>query len=217
MKVFQCVQYSPDWYELRRGLPTASAADRIITAVTGKKSGGQRAYMCELAADIACLTPNFFTERQDRPKSYAMENGTNTEPEARRFYEMEREATVQQVGFCLSDCGRFGCSPDGLVGEPDAWKGGLELKCPLLKTQAEYLLDSTLPSEYRPQCHFQLIVTGLPWIDFLSYSPGLPPLLVRVEPDAYTATLRGILADFLGEFETVLKRLGLEPRKMVAA
>lgn len=211
MKLFDCVQYSPEWWEVRCGIPTASAFDRIITAVTGKPSSAARAYMCELAADIACLTPNFFTERDNRPKSYAMENGTNTEPEARRFYEMEREAEVRQVGFILSDCGRYGCSPDGLVGED----GGLELKCPLLKTQAEYLLDGpVLPVAYKPQVHGSLIVTGRKWWDFLSYSPGLPPLLVRVEPDKYTDTLRKILEDFCAEYDRVLAKLGLQhPRR----
>lgn len=213
MKVFDCVQYSPEWYEFRRGVPTASAADRIITAVTAKPSSAARGYMCELAAEIAHLTPNFFTENANRPKSYAMEQGTSAEPDARAYYESIRNTDVRQVGFCLSDCGRFGASPDGLIGTPEKWEGGLELKCPLLKTQAEYLLDGVLPAEYKPQTHWQLMVTKLPFVDFLSYSIGLPPLLVRVEPDKYTETLKQLAEDFWGKYLEVLRKLGLEPRK----
>jgi hypothetical protein len=206
MKIIDCKQYSPEWWSARRGVPTASRFDEIITPSTGKKSGQAKAYMAELAGDVACLNPNFFSERDAKPKSYAMAAGTANEPHARLFYEMERSAEVQQVGFVMSDCGRFGCSPDGLVGED----GGLELKCPMLKTQAQYVLGGTLPVEYRPQVHGTLIITGRPWWDFLSYSPGLPPLLVRVEPDEYTEALRQFLNEFFEEYQVVLKKLGLE-------
>jgi hypothetical protein len=207
------VQYSPEWWTVRCGHPTASAFDRIITAKTAKASAAQLAYACELAGDIACLTPNFFTERENRPKSYAMENGTNTEPEARRFYEMQRDTDVRQVGFILDDQDKFGCSPDGLVGED----GGLELKCPLLKTQAQYVIEGVLPDEYKPQVHSTLWITKRKWWDFLSYAPGLPPLLVRVEPDDYTEKLGKIAEEFWVTYMEVLRKLGLEPRKAVAA
>lgn len=213
MTVFDCVQYSPAWWTIRCGRPTASAFDRIVTAKTGKASSAQLAYACELAGDLACLTPNFFTERENRPKSYAMENGTNTEPEARRWYEMQRNLDVQQVGFVLDGKGQFGCSPDALVGDD----GVLELKCPLLKTQAQYVIEGVLPDEYRPQTHSILWITKRKWLDFLSYAPGLPPLLVRVEPDDYTAKLGAIAEEFWVTYMEVLRKLGLEPRKAEAA
>ena len=38
MKVIQCTQGTPDWFEARRGIPTASRFDMILTPKTGKPS-----------------------------------------------------------------------------------------------------------------------------------------------------------------------------------
>lgn len=207
--IHMMVQYSPEWWQARRGYPSASAFDRILTP-GGKPSGQQDGYIAELIGDLVDLSPNFFT---DRPMNRAMEHGRNTEPEARDYYTLERDgAAVRQVGGVVSACGRFWCSPDGLVG-PDVT---LELKCPQLKTQAAYLMDAdvmlaagTPPSEYRPQVHGHLIVTGRPYVDFLSYSPPLPPLLIRVERSEYTDKLAAELERFNEKYEAARKKLGV--------
>lgn len=185
MIVHRCEQYTAEWFTLRRGVPTASAFDKIITPKTGKLAAAHEGYVCELIADLCRL--DYPGERAATP---AMRNGTLTEPEARRFYEMERD--VEQVGICFSDDGRFACSPDGLVGDD----GLLELKCPEPKTHVGYLLANDLPTEYVAQVHGQLIVTGRKWVDFMSYCPGFRPLLVRVEPCEFTDKLRDVLEEF---------------------
>ncbi len=197
MKIIECQQGSIQWFEARRGIPTASNFDRIITPKTGKLSAAADDYICELLGEqygTGFVAEPFMTD--------AMRNGVLTEAEARKWYEMETDIDVQQVGFCLSDCGRFGCSPDGLVGE-----GGLELKCPAAKTQVSYLLDGDLPNAYRPQVHGALIVTGAPWWDFLSYARGLPPLRVRVTPDKFTEALKSALDQFLDRLQAARERL----------
>ena len=204
MKTFMCAQYSPEWWTIRRGVPTASEFDRIMTPKKRTYSAGAGGYIAQLIADTACLNPNFFT---DRPQSRAMADGINNEPEARRYYELIAEHHVQQVGFCLTDDGRFGCSPDGLVGDD----GGLELKCPQLNTQAKYLVKGELPLEYMCQVHGQLIVTGRKWWDFLSYAPGLAPLLVRVEPNDFTDLLRVHLERFWTQYQETKAKILPEP------
>jgi hypothetical protein len=194
----QCDQGTGEWWELRRGLATASGFSRIVTS-KGKLSKQADGYIAELIADIASLNPNFFTSQGTQ----AMRNGQAAEPEARRWYEMEKNVDVRQVGFCTTDCGRFGCSPDGLVGDD----GGLELKCPMLKTHSLWLIKGVIPTEYRAQVHGSLIVTGRKYWDFLSYSPGLEPLLVRVEPDEFTATLKQALEDFWVRFTEAVEKL----------
>lgn len=200
MKTFYCEQGSESWWNLHRGVPTASSFNRIITPKKAKVSAGADDLICELIAQRATIgsiaPPQGYA-------SHAMQNGIDTEAEARRWYEMDRGIDVQQVGFCLSDDERFGCSPDALVGE----EGGLELKCPMLKTHVAYLRDGVLPAEYKPQVHGCLIVTGRPWWDFLSYAPGLDPLLVRVTPDDYTAKLRECLEAFWKKYETVRAKI----------
>lgn len=199
-RCWMMAQYSPDWWRLRCGYPTASAADRILTP-TGKLSAQARKYVAELIGDRCCLTPNFFT---DRPVTRDMANGSNMEPEARRWYAMERpESRIQQVGFCVDASGRYGCSPDALVDDD----GVCELKCPRLSTQVEYLEDGVLPSDYVPQCHMHLIVTGRKWVDFTSYAPGLPGFIVRLVPDSYTEKLRVALEDFHNLYQSAIKRI----------
>lgn len=198
--VYMMAQYSPLWWEARRGIPTASQFDKILTP-GGKISSQASGYIDELIADRVCLTPNFFTEQ---PITRAMANGTNMEPEARDWYAMAHpERDVQQVGFCVDESGRFGCSPDAMVGED----GVLELKCPMGKTHVGYLRNGELPADYRPQVHGHLIVTGRPWVDFVSYCPGLPAFIIKVTPNEYTAKLRASLDEFWNEYQSVLGKL----------
>lgn len=200
-RVFDFPQYSEEYWQTRRGIPTASNFGRIITPKKMQLSAGADDYIAELIADkVANVTP-FST---DRPMTREMADGTNREPEARQWYAMQADADVREVGFLLTDCGRFGCSPDGLIGED----GGLELKCPTLKTQVKYLLDGGLPDEYKAQVHGSLIVSGRKWWEFVSYAPGLPPLLIRVYPDSFTELLRKALEDFYVKLSLASKKIG---------
>lgn len=202
MRIIDCIQATPEWWEARRGLPTASAFDRILTS-TGKPSAQADGYICELIADTAMQLPQYFSGR-GRPVTKAMTNGTDSEPEARRYYEMLKDTQVRQVGFCLHDSGLFGCSPDALVGDD----GVLELKVPELKTQAHYLMKpGSLLADYRQQIHGHLIVTERKWCEVLSYSHGLDPLVIRVEPDAYTETLMDALMKFCDKLAEAKKKL----------
>lgn len=192
MKVIHCEQGTAEWFRVRSGIPTASRFDKIVTAKTGKLSAQAIGYICELIAERATGVPvgvEAYTTR-------AMQDGIDTEPEARNWYALETGDDVRQVGFCLSDDETMGCSPDGLVGDD----GGLELKCPLPKTHVAYLLSGTLPDEYRAQVHGSLLVTGRRWWDFVSYCHGFPPLKLRVTPDAFTELLAKAVHDFVSDY-----------------
>ncbi len=204
MKRFDFPQYSPEWWAVRRGVPTASCFDQIVTPTKGELSKSSVGYAHQLIADA--LDPDY--GRVSDFATAAMRNGTIMEPEARRYYTFETGVEVEQVGFCLDDDGRFGASPDGLAGAD----GLLELKSPTPKTHVGYLLAGTLPAEYRPQLHGQLIVTGRAWCDFMSYVVGFPPLLVRVEPDDYTERLRVALDEFADMLDALRARVtALQP------
>jgi hypothetical protein len=181
-------QGTSEWWELRKGIPTASEFKRILTG-GGKLSTQADDYACELVADKHCLIP---PEGVENFTNRAIRWGQQTEAEARRWYMMEHRHAVSNGGFCVTLDGRFGCSPDGLINE----LGGLELKCPQGKNHVSYCLKGELPNDYRPQVHGALWVTGALWWDFVSYCPGLPAFRVRVEPDDYTQRLGEALEAF---------------------
>jgi len=193
-------QYTPEWWEIRRGKPTASAFDRIVTP-GGKASSQARKYLTDLIGEMVRYDPAFLSSR---PVTRDMEYGTQCEPQARNWYAMERdEATIQQVGFCTTDDERLGCSPDALVNpvydgtQIVATEGVLELKCPSAGTHVGYIEDpESLLADYRPQVHGHLIVTGAKWVDLVSFAPELQPVIVRVVPDEYTVRLGQALIEF---------------------
>jgi len=167
-------QHSEDWVRAHGGIPTASQFGRILTP-TGKPSDQAVKYMYELLAfDL--------TEKYESSGSTMwMEHGTNTEPEARLYYQLLTDREVTQVGFIYKDERKLvGCSPDGLV---DAINGGLEIKCPKASTHVSYMLAQDMPTVYIPQVQGSMWITGRENWDWLSYHPDMPPVLLRVLRD----------------------------------
>ena len=204
MKVFTFDQYTPEWWAARRGVPTASEFNKVMTPKKMELAAAAEGYIHRLIGDR--LDPHY--PRVSEYVSPAMQQGSDREKESRDWYEMERGLDVRKVWFCLSDDGRFGASPDGLVGDD----GTLELKNPQPDTQVRYLLSDAngpvlLPDEYLCQVHGQLIVTGRAWVDFLSYCPGLPSFLVRVYPNEFTARLAEALETFWPLYQAAWKRI----------
>ena len=196
-------QGSPEWFAMRAGKPTASAADRILTPVKGAPSKQADAYINELIAERAMGGPPVNVESfASRP----MRDGIDMEPDARRRYELVEGVDVQRVGGVLSACGRFWVSPDGLIGED----GMLELKCPLLTTHISHLRMEPrgLPTDYRLQCHAALWIAGREWLDLVSYAPGRWPLfIVRVVPDEFTAQVGKAMQEFSDRYESEWDRV----------
>lgn len=210
MKIIECEQGSPEWLEYRRGIPTSSEFKRIITPVKGELSSGADGYIFELIAEQYHLGS---MDELSGPATAAMRNGLIMEPEARKWYEFVNGCEVKQVGFVITNCGRFGCSPDGLVVED----GGVEIKCPHGKTHVEYLLNKVLPSEYKCQVHGHMAVTGRAWWDFMSYCPGLPEFIIRVHRDEFTDKMLAALESFDARRKEIMAQLDLpappEPEK----
>lgn len=191
MKIFpEMVQQSEEWFRARKGRVTASNAERILTP-TGKDSSQWDAYAIELTAE--CLRPD---EMPDFIGNSHTDRGNDLEPEAREEFARIMGLNVQTVGFVTRDDGVVGCSPDGLIYRDGKPVAGLELKCPMAKHHAAYLVAGGLPDKYRPQVHFSMAVTGLPWY-FMSYCPGIAPYLVKVDPDGYTAKMADAIDRFV--------------------
>jgi hypothetical protein len=199
MIVHPAQQGSAAWLQARLGIPTASGLDNIITPATLRPSSSQYKYMCRLLAEWLLNRP------LDDQDSGFLERGRVLEDEGRKWYELTRGVDVVQVGFCLTDDGAFGSSPDGLIGED----GGLEIKCPSAGVHVEYMLDpQSLVSRYRGQVQGGLYVTGRSWWDLLSYNPDLQPVVVRVLPDkSYQAAITAALPAFQRQLAEAKLRL----------
>lgn len=166
-------QGSIEWLQLRLGRPTASEAHKIVTPL-GKRSKQSKAYAHRLVAERFLKRP--LQAELDYIDSIA--SGKQLEPEAVDFYEFSRGMETFKAGFFTTDDTRVGASPDRLVGA----NGLLECKCPLPQTHLGYLLDGP-ETDYRVQMQCQLYVTEREFVDFMSYSRELPPVILRYERD----------------------------------
>jgi len=191
-------QGSDSWFKLKLGIPGSSSFDKIITT-TGAISKQRTDYLYKLSAEI--LTGN----HEETYQSAAMTEGLNREDESRALYEMITDTTVQQVGVIFKDeQRRFLCSPDGIVN--NEW--GFEMKNVLPKTQVGYLMGNKLPTQYICQVQGSLLVTGFDRWDFFSYSPGLKPLIIKVERDEnFIGKLAPALDDFCLELAILVNKL----------
>lgn len=201
------MQRSESWYEVRRGLPTCSRFDKILTAVQGKPSAAQETLINELLAESIMppeqgLIKGHMTEE--------METGMILEAEARCRYELEfATGPVSEVGFLMHESGLFGGSPDALVGD----EGGVEIKCPAAVTQIGYLRAGVLPNEYRCQVHGYLIVTGRSWWDFFGYARNLPVFRLSVERDEFTLKLQAEVLAFCAKYKKAREDFGIKTVK----
>ena len=206
MIIQTCEQYTSEWWSTRRGLPTASCADKILTP-TGKLSTQSRQYMNELIADKLG-----YGDPPMEPTAW-MQRGIDLEPDARNLYELLTGQSVKQVGFITNDDITAGCSPDGLIGDVNSMDiliaRGWEVKCPKASTHIGYLLGGKLPDFYRPQVHFSMAVTGLRHWVFMSYFPEMEPLIVPVVWDDYTDTIDNAIDEFVAQLQAAYSRLKL--------
>lgn len=199
MKIIECVQGEASWFGARMGVVTASEVDALITPKWKVRTGdGVESYLYrKLAEKLLNWSPEMLA-------GFAVDQGKILETIAIPWYEFAYGAKVRRVGFCVSDDGRTGCSPDGLL--PDGT--GIEIKSPQAPNHLRYLLEGTVPEDYLPQVHFSMFVTGAPSWTFVSYSNQLPPLVVRVARDeAIQAKLAEAVAGFTARFDEALGKI----------
>ena len=229
IEIIDVEQGTPEWFKARMGLPTASrfseilaegggerglpqtvidamvksgcTAAQLAAAMKGAKSrsaGAMRTrYLRDLAAEIIRASPE-----EETYTNAHMERGKAMEDDARRMYSFMMDAEPQRVGFIKN--GRKGCSPDSLIGD----NGGLEIKTALGAIQIERLQRGILPTEHVAQVQGSIWVAEREWWDFVSYSPGLPVLIVRAQRDEeYIAKLASAVDAFNEELDRLVDSL----------
>ena len=202
MEILELEQGSEEWLNARKGRATASEFDKIITA-TGRESKQAQAYMKKLARECYIDDPMVFMGNKHT------DWGHENEVHARNMFRHIKDLAVVEVGFVISDKLQVvGCSPDGMVCSDDGeYIAGLEIKCPQVDTHVEYLLEGELPAKYRLQVHGSMAVTGLDSWWFMSYFPGLNPLIIEVKRDDFTQLVEDRLEQFVIDYQPVLKRV----------
>jgi hypothetical protein len=198
IEVLDFEQGSVEWHQARCGLVTASRFKDVLAEGDGKM---RSKYLRDLAAE----TLRGWVE--DGYSNTHMERGHEQEDEARRTFAFEHAITPTRVGFIRN--GRVGCSPDSLISDD----GGLEIKTALGHIQIDRLQRNKLPSEHKAQVQGSLWVTGRKWWSFVSYSPDLPLMHVRVERDEeYIANLAKAVDAFTAELDATVASLR-DPRE----
>lgn len=193
-------QGSPEWLAERAGKVTASALSNVMMA---KTAAGYQNYMAQLICERLTGQP------VETFNSAAMQHGTDTEPQARAFYEMETGLDVSEVGFIPHPTlANSGASPDGLVGD----LGLVEIKCPQPAKHIKNLMGGTIDKAYALQMQWQMECTGREWCDFVSFNPSFPPHLqlhiTRVDADAEAQVeIKAAVTSFLAEMDAKLRAL----------
>jgi len=169
-------QGSPEWLAARCGLLTASTVGKLITPSTLKVADNEtsRGLTMTLAAERITGHVDYVYPTAD------MQRGNDDEPFAREAYR-QAYAPVTEVGFMTlkRDDFTLGYSPDGLVGDD----GLVEIKSRKPKEQLATVLRGLPPLYNVAQLQTALYVTGRYWIDYVSFSAGLPLWVFRVIPD----------------------------------
>jgi hypothetical protein len=191
----EVAQGTPEWLRLRCGLPTASEF-HDVAAKKGPRGGiprGRQKLLWRLAGEILTGEP------EDTYQNADMLRGQEREDEARNLYALLTGNEPQQVGFIRN--GNCGASPDSVIGSD----GLVEIKDAKPSVQIERLIHGALPPEHKAQVQGQLMVSGRRWVDFVSHSRGLPPLIIRVERDeSYIAALRVDVDEFVAELNQLV-------------
>lgn len=204
---------SLEWLQARVGIPTASELDQILTPKFKVRTGEMPWSYCyrKLAEKWCGSTVAGY-------QSIDMEIGRVLEGEALPSYEILRDVKIERVGLVLTDDGRFGASPDGIIGEDC----GIEIKCPRADTHIQYLLGGCVPEDHMLQVQGGLFATGFTKWVFMSYHRRMLPLIVNVErnremQDAITAALTVFHDNFNSEWERMVEINKGPPRHMTSA
>lgn len=173
---YDLIQGTEEWLEARRGLLCASEMKLIITPKELKyaKNDKEKSHLYELAAQriTKYIEPHYIGDD--------MMHGKDDEIDAKFEYE-KHYSRITDVGFITNDKWGFtlGYSPDGLIDND----GAIECKGRRQKFQVQTITTDELPEEYAIQIQTGLLVSERKWMDFISYSSGMPMFTKRIMPD----------------------------------
>lgn len=186
-------QNTPAWDELRLGKATSSC-NAAFMANDGK-AFGEPAKRLALKIALERVTGR---KAEYSFRSDDMDRGHEQEPMARMLYEEMFFAEVTNGGFF--DCGDYGDSPDGLVGDD----GIIEIKSVIAPVHFATMQRGKPDPAYLWQIAGHLDCSGRQWVDYVSYCPEFPEWaqlvvyrVTRDDMDSEIARLRDRRNNFL--------------------
>lgn len=174
MLIHDFEQNSPEWYDARCGVITASTFGSVLTPAKMELSSQSKGIEYKTIAELITGQP-----AEEFCGNYHVDRGKELEPDAVSLYELIRDCSTEIIGFVTNDDKTIGCSPDRLIGD----KGLLEIKCPAPHTHLKYFFEGGIDTEYKPQIQGQLMITNRDWCDIMSYHPEMQPVIKRVKRD----------------------------------
>ena len=181
-------QGTEEWFAIRSGIPTGSEFKRFITPAKGDYASAADEYAAELVASSLGWSKSFKGNSDT-------DRGNLLEAEAIRWLAFRHGFTGRNVGFCLSDCGWYGASPDWLMDDGTP----VEVKAPDLHTLIKWKLKGELPQDHKVQKHREIFTTGAKRGIFVAYSenPYVENMMVEVPRDDFTEKVGACLKRFL--------------------
>lgn len=157
-------QNTDEWLDMKAGKLSGSSMPKVM-ANYGKSFGEPAKKL------IITIAREQVTGKRSLAESYSnahMERGHEQEPLARALYQEQTFSEVTNGGFF--DNGNTGCSPDGRVYN----EGLIEIKSVIDHVHYSNIKRNGVDPAYKWQIFFNLMETGLEWIDFVSYCADFP-------------------------------------------
>lgn len=195
LKIHNMPQGTPEWFDVRKGIPTASKFKDVLAKGEGKT---RASYMRFLAGEVITGEPGESFQSEEMKRGHVME------PEARDLYAFMKGEALDVVGFITN--GPKGGSPDSLVGT----NGLLEIKTCKTPVLIDIIDKDQFPPEHKAQCQGNLWVSEREWIDIVCYWPKMPFFCKRAfrdeiyiqklatEVDRFNAELNDLVAKVRG-------------------
>lgn len=200
---------NPDWLQARCGFATGSKVGDITKTIYKKGSseaGTDRAWSTKRGhyADLI-LAERLTGKPQVGREVYSLNERAQLEPAARLAYEWQENCQVEQAGFIYHlSIERFGCSPDGLVGDD----GMIEIKNFDAAKHIKLLEgDTSVLEDHMPQVWSGLACLNRSWCDFVSYCGDMQDEGDKLHITTFWAdrdkisALECAVRDFLGEVD----------------
>jgi len=193
LEIINCTQGTEEWKAARVGILTCSEFSQLLAKGHGKT---RRTLLLKKVGERITGNPS---------ESYSNEHterGHEQEDVARQLYISHTGNEITECGFMKN--GNVGYSPDGLIGDD----GLIEIKSRLAHIQADTLLSDKVPNENIAQIQGGLWISGREYLDYVSYTPGMPLFIKRVYPDlVYIAELIKEVNIFEKELQEIIKQI----------